>query len=117
MSRSFRTGQVLLAVLGLLCTLIAISVFFVPDPFEPDAQALIGTFGTGMGLMVVALATVGLGSRQTWPWLVLWALPAFFASHVALLGTLAPDGVFALIAAGALVLTRPRNAEAGLAAA
>lgn len=117
MSVSFRTGQVLLTLLGVLCSLIAVSVFFVPDPFEPDAQALIGTFGAGMGVLVIALATVGLGSRQAWPWLVLWALPAFFISHVVLLGTIAPDAGFAMVAAVALFLTRPRREPAGLATA
>lgn len=108
MSRSARVGQAVLVLLGVLCTLIAISVFFVPDGFEPDAQALVGTFGAGMGLLVLMLATLGLASGQRWPWLALWLLPVFFLSHVALIGTLLPDGVFAVIAAAALVATRPR---------
>ena len=87
MSRSARVGQAVLVLLGVLCTVIALSVFFVPDPFEPDAQALIGTFGAGMGLLVLVLATAGLASGQRWPWLALWLLPVFFLSHVALIGT------------------------------
>ncbi len=107
MSRSARVGQAVLVLFGVLCTVIALSVFFVPDPFEPDAQALIGTFGAGMGLLVLVLATAGLASGQRWPWLALWLLPVFFLSHVALIGTLLPDGVFTVIAVAALLATRP----------
>ncbi len=115
MSRSARVGQAVLVLFGVLCTVIALSVFFVPDPFEPDAQALIGTFGAGMGLLVLMLATLGLASGQRWPWLALWLLPAFFLSHVALIGTVLPDGVFAVISVVALLATRPPvHAESGL---
>jgi hypothetical protein len=111
MSRSARTGQLVLVVLGLLCAVIALSVFFVPDTFEDDALALISTYGVGMGLLVVALATAGLNAGSRWAWGALWVLPAFFVAHVGLLGTWLPDGVLVVVSATALLLTRPRAAS------
>lgn len=111
MSRSARVAQAVLVLLGLMCALIAVSVHFVPDPFEDDANALISTFGAAMGLLVVVLATAGLNARSRWAWAALWVLPVFFASHVGLLGTWVPDGVLLLVAAAALVVARPRMGE------
>lgn len=110
MSRSARAGQVVLVLLGLLSAVIAVSVYAPMDePFEPDAQALIATFGVAFGVLVVVLATTGLASRQLWAWGALWVLPAFLASHVFLLGTLLPDGVLAAFAVAALAFTRPQE--------
>ncbi len=111
MTRTARAGQAVLTLLGLLCVLIAISVYFVPDPFDSDAQALVATFGAGMGLLVVVLAMSGLGAGSRVAWLALWVLPAFFVSHVALLGTWLPDGLFAVVATFCLVATRPRVSD------
>lgn len=107
MNRSSRAGQVVLALLGLLSIVIALSVYGAPDPFESDAQALIASFGAGFGVMVVMLAVAGLNAGQTWAWLVLWILPVFFISHVVLVGTLLPDGAFAVVSVLSLVATRP----------
>jgi hypothetical protein len=110
MSRSARAGQITLVLLGLLSAVIAISVYApMEDPFEPDARALIATFGVAFGVLVVVLATAGLASRQSWAWGALWVLPAFLVSHVFLLGTLLPDGVLAAVAVAALALTRPHE--------
>lgn len=69
MSRSARAGQVLLVLLGLLCCVVASSVYApVEEPFESDAQGLIATFGVGFGLFVVLLAVAGLNARQRWAW-------------------------------------------------
>ncbi len=108
MSRSARAGQVTLTLIGILATVIALSVYAPSDdPFEPSAQVLIATFGAGFGLFVVALAVAGLNSGLTWPWLALWVLPAFLISHVALLGTVVPDAILAAIAMAALAASRP----------
>jgi hypothetical protein len=108
MSARFTAGRVVLVLLGVLSAVIAISVYAPgDDPFEPDAQALIATFGAAFGVLVVTLATAGLGSRQRWPWLALWTLPAFLVSHIVLLGTWVPDGVLAVLAVAALLATRP----------
>lgn len=110
MSRSARAGQVVLVLLGLLSTVIAVSVYApMDDPFESDAQAMIATFGAAFGALVVVLATVGLSSRQRWAWGALWVVPAFLVSHVVLLGTLLPDGVLAVVAVAALAVTRPQE--------
>lgn len=108
MSRSGRVGQVVLTVCGVLCALIAMSVWFVPEEerFERDALALISTFGVGMGILVVAGA-LALARGSSTAWAALWVLPAFFASHVALLGTWIPDGVLFVLSVAALLLTRP----------
>lgn len=110
MSRSARVGQVILVLLGLLSAVFAVSVYApMEEPFEPDAQALIATFGVAFGVLVGVLATAGLASRQSWAWGALWVLPAFLVSHVFLLGTLLPDGVLAALAVAALAVTRPQE--------
>lgn len=110
MSRSARIGQVVLVLLGVLSAVIAVSVYApMEDPFEPDAQAMIASFGVAFGLLVVVLGTAGLASRQGWAWGALWVLPAFLASHVFLLGTLLPDGVLTIVAIAALAVTRPQQ--------
>jgi len=110
MSRSARIGQAVLVLLGLLSAVIAVSVYApMEDPFEPDAQALIATFGVAFGVLVVVLATAGLGSRQRWAWGALWVLPVFLVSHVLLLGTVLPDAVLAVLAVAALAATRPQE--------
>ena len=112
MSIQARAGQVVLTLLGLLCGVIAVSVYFVPDPFDPDSQALIATFGAGFGAFVVILAAVGLSRHPGMAWPALWILPVFFVSHVALLGTWLPDGIFFLVACGALAATAPARTPA-----
>ena len=110
MSRSARAGQIVLVLLGLLSAVIAVSVYAPMDePFEPDARALIATFGAAFGVLVVILATAGLASRQRGAWGALWVLPAFLVSHVVLLGTLLPDGPLAAVAVAALAATRPQE--------
>jgi hypothetical protein len=98
-----------LVLLGVLCAVIAVSVFGAPDPFEDDALALISTYGVGMGVLVVVLATAGLNAGSRWAWAALWVLPVFFVAHVGLLGTWLPDGVLLVVSCGALLLARPRG--------
>lgn len=112
MSRTARLAQSVLVLFGVVCAVVSASVYAQPDPFEPDAQALISTFGVGMGVLVVALAVWGLDGRDPWAWAALWVLPAFFVAHVALLGTWLPDGVFAAVAVAALLVTRPSRVPA-----
>jgi hypothetical protein len=110
MSRSARAGQAVIVLLGPLSAVIAVSVYApMEEPFEPDAQVLIATFGAGFGLLIVVLAAAGLPSRQPWAWRALWVLPAFLVSHALLLGTVLPDGVLAVVAAAALAATRPHE--------
>lgn len=115
MSRAARTGQVVLVLISLMSTLIAVSVYFVEDPFPADAQLLIASFGAGMGALTFACAAFGLDGVQRWPWLALWVLPVFFVWHVVVLGTVVPDAVLAVVSAAALVASRPR-ARRGLGA-
>jgi hypothetical protein len=114
-----RAGQALLALFGLLCIVFSASVYAAEDPFPSDANALIATWGVGMGVLVIVLSTAGLRSGQRWPWLALWVLPVFFAAHVALLGTWIPDGVLLALSVVALAVTKPRPVadEASRAAA
>lgn len=107
MSATARAGQALLALFGLLCVVFSSSVYAADDPFPSDANALIATWGAGMGVLVMVLATAGLSSAQRWPWLALWVIPAFLAAHVALLGTWIPDGVLLALSVVALAVTRP----------
>ncbi len=107
MNVAARIGQIVLAVISVMCMLIAISVFFVEDPFHHDARVLIGSFGVGMGAF--ALINVARLGGDRWAWASLWVLPAFFVWHVIALGTVVPDGVLAVVSAVCLGATRPRR--------
>lgn len=110
MTTSQRAAQVLLVIFGLLTIVFYLSVYAASggDAFPDDANALIATGGAALGALVIVLAVAGINSGERWAWLALWILPAFFVAHAALLGTWIPDGVFAVLSAGALTVTRPR---------
>lgn len=109
-----RVAQGLMAIFGLLTIVFYSSVYADSgtDAFPDDANALIATAGVALGLLVIALATVGIASGERWAWLTLWVLPAFFLAHAVLLGIWIPDGVLAALSVMALLLTRPRYATA-----
>ncbi len=111
MSIPARIAQVVLVLIGLLSVVFSISVYAAPagERFDPDANALIASWGVGFGVLTIVLATLGLSSGRLWPWAALWVLPAFLVSHVVLLGTALPDGVLAVVAVLALVAVRPRE--------
>ena len=110
MTRTQRTFQGLMAFFGLLMMFFLASVYADTSEtrFPDDANALIASAGVALGILVIALATVGINSGERWAWLALWVLPAFFLAHCLLLGTWIPDGVFAVLRFVALVGTRPR---------
>lgn len=108
MSRSARSGQVVLALISVMCVLVALSVNFVDDPFAHDARVLISSFGVGMGVLALANAVLGLSAGSRSAWVSLWVLPVFFAWHVAALGTVVPDGVLLVVSVLALLATRPK---------
>jgi hypothetical protein len=107
--KTWTGGGVLALVLAATFVIGGLSIWFVEDgePFPYSARVLISTFAAGMTLLgAVALwRTAVAGSRPAWA--ALWAYPAFFVSHVILLGTYLPDLVLAAVAAGALVLLWP----------
>lgn len=109
MPRSTRIGQALLVLLGAVCVLVSGSVYApMEDPFEPDAQGMVASFGVGFGVLIILLAVAGLNARQRWAWLALWVLPVFFLTHVLLFG--APiDVVLGVVAVVGLLLTRPSD--------
>lgn len=109
-----RAAQVFIVIFGLLTIVFYSSVYAATGDaaFPDDANALIATGGAALGVLVIALATAGINSGERWAWLALWVLPAFFIAHAVLLGTWVPDGVFAVISVAALVVARPRYAEA-----
>lgn len=111
MSVPARIGQSVLALIATMAALIAVSVFFVEDPFPRDAQVLVASNGVGMGVLLLAAATFGLNSGSRWAWAALWVLPAFLGWHIAALGTVVPDAVLLVVAVAALVVTRPRRIE------
>jgi hypothetical protein len=110
MSAIQRVAQGLMVVFGLLTIVFYVSVYAATgdDAFPDDANGLIATAGAALGVLVIALATVGINSGERWAWLALWVLPAFFVAHCITLGTWIPDGVFAVLSVVALVVTRPR---------
>ena len=105
-----RASQVLIVIFGLLTIVFYASVYADtgPNTLPGDAKALIATGGVALGVLVIALASAGISVGERWAWQALWVLPAFFVAHAVLLGTWIPDGVFAVLSAVALVLTRPR---------
>lgn len=99
-----RTGQVVLTVLFVLSGVIALSTLFATDPFEHDAVVLIASFGALGAVLGVAGVWGGVGSRLVR--IAFWALPLFFAWHIAALGTWMPDAVLGVIAGiGAALVT------------
>jgi hypothetical protein len=102
-----RAGQVFLVLFGLITIVFMASVYASDDPFPSDANALIASAGVSLGVVYIALATVGLASRQMWAWATLWIGPALMAAHVALLGIWIPDGVFFVLLILALIATKP----------
>ena len=99
-----------MAAFGLLIIVFLASVYTDTSAarFPESANALIASAGAALGVLVIALATVGISSGERWAWLSLWVLPAFFLSHCVILGTWMPDGLFLALSVVALALTRPR---------
>lgn len=114
MTATHRVAQGLMVVCGLLTIVFYSSVYAAagPDAFPDDANALIATAGVALGVLVIALATVGIASGERWAWLALWVLPGFFLAHAVLLGTWIPDGVLAALSVMALIRTMPRYGTA-----
>jgi hypothetical protein len=108
-SRSRNVAAGILVVIALLSGSIAVSVYFPvdDDPFEDAAKVLIATFGAGMALLAALIALVPFRRGERWAWAVLWVWPLFFVAHVIGLGTVIPDGIFALVTAAALLMSRP----------
>lgn len=103
-----RVGQALLTAVFALCALISISTAFADDPFEPSAIVLIASFGTLAAALGIGAVWGGLRSRIVRT--ALWALPLFFVSHVAALGTWIPDAILGIVSAiGILLLASPRR--------
>lgn len=88
-----------------------VSVWFEITAAERDAVVMISTFAVTLSVMAFVITVTGFRRGERWAWLALWSLPAFFVSHVVLLGVIVPDLVLALILAGALVATRPEPAR------
>jgi hypothetical protein len=109
-SRARSVASSVFVVIALLSAVISVSVYApVDDPFESDAKILIATFGVGMALLTGVIAVIPFRAGQRWAWAVLWVWPMFFAVHVIALGTVVPDGILALISAGALIASRPHG--------
>jgi hypothetical protein len=106
--RGRTASSVVLTLIALLSGLISLSVNApMTDPFEHDARVLISTFGVGMAVLAAAVTLVPFRRGERWAWSVLWVWPAFFVVHVVTLGTVLPDGIFALLTVGALLVSRP----------
>ena len=98
-----------LALVSVVSAVISVSVNApMEDQFEHDARVLITSFGLGMAVLSLAVVLGPFRRGERWAWAALWVWPAFMVSHVVTLGTLVPDGVFAVLSAGALLAARPR---------
>lgn len=87
---------------SLMNALFSVSVFFVEDPFERDAQVLISTFGVGMAVFSL-FHVAGLWRGSKLSWIALWAWPLFFIVQIVGIGHAMPTLVFALVAVGVLL--------------
>lgn len=111
-----RAATGILVLLSILTGVIGVSALFVTDdPFPRDAQVLIATFAAGMAILSIAITLTAFRRGEWWAWLALWYYPVFFVIHILALGTLIPDGVFAVLAAVALLLARPSRAASSAA--
>jgi hypothetical protein len=90
-----------MAVFGISALLVTV------DPLPHDAQFLVATAAAVMMVLGLGVILGGLRRGQRWAWLVLWYYPVFFLIHVYAFGTLIPDGIFAVLAAVSLLVTRP----------
>jgi hypothetical protein len=97
-----RTGQTILTAILALSAVVALSTVFVDDPFEPAAVVLIASFGVLAA--VLGIASVWGGIRSGTVQVAVWAVPLFFVSHIATLGTWVPDAIFAVVSAVGAVL-------------
>ena len=67
-----------------------------------------GTVVLGMVIFSLVITVFAFRGGAKWAWFALWYWPLFFLLHVAAFGTWLPDLPFALLAAGALVLSAGR---------
>lgn len=112
-SRARTVASWVFVLVAVLSAVISLSVYApMEDPFEPDAQVLIATFGVGMAVLTAVLARTAFRDGQRWAWAVLWIWPVFFVAHVIGLGTYVPDGVLAVVTTAALLAARPGRAGA-----
>lgn len=102
-----RVGQGLLTAMLVICGLVAISSAFADDPFPAAAVTLIASFGSLAA--VIGIAAVWGGMRSRTVRVALWALPLFFAWHVAVLGTWIPDAAFAVVSGVGILLLDGRR--------
>ena len=110
------TSLIVLGLVALVTFVIGgLSPWFVDgDPTFPyAAKVLISTFAAGMTVLAIGAMTLVYRDGNRLAWYSLWAYPAFFISHVLMLGTYVPDLVLAVVAAAALALGLARTTPAG----
>lgn len=98
-----------------------ISVWFEITAAERDSVVMISTFAIAFTVMAFIITVTGFRRGERWAWLALWVYPAFFVSHVVLLGVVIPDLILAVLLVAALLMARPdpalRTASTGPVAA
>jgi hypothetical protein len=104
-----RTSWIFFAVLGgvvvLLSTLGQFSSSVSGLAEVRDDNWLVATFGTGMGLLTIAVAATALRRAEPWAWWALCYYPVFFAVHVAVFGTWIPDAGLLVLSGAALAVS------------
>lgn len=68
-----------------------------------DDDWLVATFGTGLGLLTIALAANAYRRGERWAGWTLGYYPVLFAVHVAVFGTWIPDAGLLVLSLAALV--------------
>jgi hypothetical protein len=68
-----------------------------------DDDWVVATFGTGMGLLTIAVAATAYRRGERWAGWVLAYYPPFFAVHIAVFGTWIPDAGLLVLSVAALV--------------
>jgi hypothetical protein len=104
-----RTSWIFFAVLGVVVVLVSTLGQFsssVSGLAEVrDDNWIVATFGTGMGVLTLAVAGTALRRAEPWAWWALCYYPVFFAVHVAVFGTWIPDAVLLVLSVAALAVS------------
>ena len=84
----FKTGWILLAIIGVAILVFGLIATAVPTSSVPPYLRAIGVASTGMGMFGLLITTIAYRLRERWAWFALWYYPVFWTAH--LVGGLPP---------------------------
>ena len=84
----FKTGWILLAIIGVTILVFGLIATTVPTSRDPSSLRAIGVASIGMGLFGLLITAIAYRRRERWAWFALWYYPVFWTAH--LIGGLPP---------------------------